>query len=69
MDIDRVPICPVCGEECETIKRQEGEIIGCENCVTDEDAWQWLWDEINGEEQIKADMAYEAARERACGIL
>lgn len=29
------PICPICGEECETIYKdaQLGNIIGCDECV------------------------------------
>ena len=36
------PHCPVCGSECETIYREEStnEILGCENCVTEKDAWE-----------------------------
>lgn len=26
-------ICPVCGEECEWIYKQDGDVIGCDNCV------------------------------------
>lgn len=28
------PHCPVCGEVCETIYRQYGEIIGCSSCIS-----------------------------------
>ncbi len=31
------PRCPVCGDECEKYFVQDGEIIGCENCV------QWVY--------------------------
>ena len=66
---DRVPICPICGEECETIKRDTtGDICGCEHCVTDEDAWEWMWAEIREEECVKADYAYDAYKEARCGI-
>lgn len=35
----RVPHCPWCGEECDTFfKDKFGEVIGCENCVTEVDA-------------------------------
>lgn len=34
------PICPVCGEECETIyKDRYGAIAGCDVCVETRDAW------------------------------
>ena len=35
------PVCPVCGEECETIyKDRYGEIVGCDCCVVQEDAYE-----------------------------
>ena len=38
------PICPVCGEECETLYLQDGNVIGCDSCVSEKNAWEW-WDE------------------------
>ena len=39
------PVCPECGKVCETIyKRKIGvaiyEILGCENCIEDVQAWE-----------------------------
>ena len=35
------PRCPICGEDCDTFYRSaEGEIIGCNECVTALDAWE-----------------------------
>lgn len=35
------PICPVCGEECDTLYRDNfGNIVGCDNCITSSDAWE-----------------------------
>lgn len=31
------PCCPICGQECETIYKIDNEIVGCENCVTEDD--------------------------------
>lgn len=37
----KAPVCPVCGEECESIyKDRWGNICGCENCVEKMDAWE-----------------------------
>lgn len=37
------PVCPVCGEECEKIfKDAWGNILGCDNCVEELDAWEVL---------------------------
>ena len=32
------PICPVCGEECEEIFRDN--IVGCDICIKQSDAWE-----------------------------
>ena len=35
------PVCPVCGDECETLYKDcSGEVFGCENCVETVDAWE-----------------------------
>lgn len=36
----RRPHCPVCGDECSIIYKQGNEILGCENCITQGDAWE-----------------------------
>ena len=36
----RRPHCPVCGDECTIIYKQGNEIFGCENCITQDDAWE-----------------------------
>ena len=34
------PICPVCGEETDTVYTDYGgEIVGCSNCLMPHDAW------------------------------
>lgn len=37
-------ICPVCGEECETIYLDEGclNVLGCDNCIRTMDAYDWF---------------------------
>ncbi len=34
------PRCPVCGEECDMIYRHDGDIVGCDNCIEESDAWE-----------------------------
>ena len=35
------PVCPCCGEECDKIfVVSYGEIVGCEYCIEERDAWQ-----------------------------
>lgn len=36
----RRPHCPVCGDECIIIYKQGNEVLGCENCITQDDAWE-----------------------------
>lgn len=37
------PVCPVCGEECDTIyKSRSGIIAGCDVCIVTQDAWDCL---------------------------
>jgi len=35
------PICPICGEETDTVYKQigTGNIVGCYNCIITIDAW------------------------------
>lgn len=40
-DDEKTPICPVCGEECETIfKDRYGQIVGCSECIEQFDPWE-----------------------------
>ena len=62
--MDRTPICPVCGEECDTLYQdEEGNIKGCDQCIHEVDAWEWLQEEIEEEERIRGDYEFEYQRE------
>lgn len=38
---ERYPICPCCGEECDTaFVDQFGDVVGCENCMMEHEAWE-----------------------------
>ena len=38
--------CPICGEECETIFRDiSGNVVGCEQCLTKQDSYEWAEEE------------------------
>lgn len=44
-----VPVCPVCGNECETVYiDQNGNVVCCDVCIEKEfwvrDAWEWQED-------------------------
>lgn len=32
--------CPICGEQCDTLFKRDGEIVGCEMCVEKVDAYE-----------------------------
>ena len=39
------PICPICGEECETIYfGPHGNVFACNKCIQEQDAGEW-WEE------------------------
>ena len=36
-----IPVCPICGAETDTYyKNADGEIVGCDECVSTIDAWE-----------------------------
>ena len=40
---DFVPFCPICGKECDTVYTdKDGEVLGCDNCVSHHDAFDFL---------------------------
>ena len=54
---ESLPICPVCGEECETIYTDiNSEVCGCDNCVLSYDAGEYF-DDDDGPDP---DLAYES---------
>ena len=41
-----IPVCPVCGEECDTVYvDMYDDIVGCDQCMNMEDAYEYLYDE------------------------
>lgn len=32
--------CPICGEECESFYKLDGDIVGCDMCVENVDAYE-----------------------------
>ena len=54
---ESLPVCPVCGEECETIYTDiSSEVCGCENCLTEYDSCDYFGDEDEGD----PDYAFES---------
>lgn len=43
----KVPVCPVCGNECDTLYyNNNGDVVGCDECVTAYDAWDLMWEDM-----------------------
>ena len=61
---DRYPICPVCGQETMILYRDKKtcDIVGCDECLEEMDAWAILEDQYANELACAADLAYDIAR-------
>ncbi len=35
-----IPLCPVCGEACQTLYFCGDMLVGCDDCVETRDAWE-----------------------------
>lgn len=67
--MEDTPICPICGEECEEIFFDKaGDVCGCENCVTSRDAWEWLWEQKDEEERVRADFYLDYLKDMRCEV-
>lgn len=63
---ERYPECPLCDEECQTIYRScDGDILGCEHCVSSVDAWEWQAEEDKNSGP-DSDRLYDEWRDRQC---
>lgn len=59
------PICPICFDECETIyKDGEGNVCGCENCISAVDAYEWAEEQEAEHVASYGDYQFEAEREK-----
>lgn len=36
--------CPICGEECETFYKRLNDVLGCEKCIDEVDAYEHVQD-------------------------
>ena len=43
-DAIELPKCPICHQEAERFIIGDGEILGCDNCTEDVDAYDWAGD-------------------------
>ena len=59
--MDDTPMCPICGEECETIYRVKDtkEVIGCDCCIEAIESWPWFNEQTIDDEAVKADYYYD----------
>lgn len=34
-----LPKCPICGQECDKFYKHDGEVVGCENCISEVESY------------------------------
>ena len=37
-----VPVCPVCGAECEKLYMIGNDVVGCDECMWEQDAYEYM---------------------------
>lgn len=48
-----MPVCPECGQECERVYLDvNGRVIGCDNCILELNAYEWLADEMEADRNV-----------------
>ena len=59
-----MPICPICGEECEEFYfNRDGNICGCDNCISVKNAVEYEEEERESAREAYADHLYEMQRD------
>lgn len=58
-------ICPVCGAEAEEFFLSDGEIAGCNDCITRKDAYEYAIEQEEAAKEAAEEARYEAMREEA----
>lgn len=56
-------ICPVCGAEAEEFLLSDGEIVGCNDCITKKDAYEYAIEQEEAMKEAAEEARYEAMRE------
>ena len=55
-----MPVCPVCGEECETIYTDiNSEVCGCDCCIEEYDAYEYFEDEDEPDPDLAFDSQFD----------
>lgn len=56
--------CPICDEECDVIyKDDDGDVLGCESCITQYDAYEWDIERRLNEKACNDDRKYDEMRD------
>ena len=56
--------CPVCEDECsEVYFNANGDVVGCDNCISRQDAYEWAAEEDENAREIEAERRADARRE------
>ena len=60
-------LCPVCGENCETVYLDAGAVIGCDNCILSNyyamESWEWAEIDKRGREADEGDRRYREMKD------
>ena len=60
-----MPVCPVCGEECEEFYfDNDGDICGCDNCISVKNAYEYEEEKAEIAKDAYEDLQYELYRDR-----
>lgn len=55
--------CPVCGEDCSEIYFDKtGNVVGCDYCISKQDAGEWADEEAEKAREIEADRKCDERR-------
>ena len=59
--------CPVCESECsEVFFNQTGDVVGCDYCISKQDAGEWAAEEAEKAREIEADRRCDERRLGDC---
>ena len=63
---DPAPVlCPICEEECEEVYiNRAGDVVGCDCCMSTQDASEWAYEQQENARAIMEDRKYDEWRDR-----
>ena len=63
---DLEPVCcPICEEECEEVYiNRAGDVVGCDNCMSTLEAYEWAREQEENARAIMEDQKFDEWRDR-----